>query len=243
MTNQKKITLPMRSKEDAPDYRYFPDPDLLEVDLDEDFVNRISESLPDLPDQKLELIIKKYEIPKNDAVTLTKDKSVSDYFLACVATCKDNRKLSNWIINDLFRYTNEASISFSDCPVKPGDMSRLINLIVEGELTEFIAKTVLSEMFMTGKGPDQIIEEKDLKPVSDDSSIESLLDEVTGENPEAVAQIKAGETKPIDFLMGQVMKKTKGKANPKVVREKIVVILVTYIHKWFFAGGVKTTKL
>jgi aspartyl-tRNA(Asn)/glutamyl-tRNA(Gln) amidotransferase subunit B len=218
----KKITLPMRSKEDAPDYRYFPDPDLLEVELDEDFVNRISESMPDLPDQKLELIIKKYDIPKHDAITLTKDKSVSDYFLTCVATCKDSRKLSNWIINDLFRHTNEASIPFADCPVKPEDMSRLINLISGDELTESIGKKVLSEMFETGKGPDQVIEEKDLKPVSDDSFIESLLDEITENNPEAVSQIKAGETKPIDFLMGQVMKKTKGKADPKKVRKKII---------------------
>ncbi|MFC1840342.1 Asp-tRNA(Asn)/Glu-tRNA(Gln) amidotransferase subunit GatB [Thermodesulfobacteriota bacterium] len=218
----KKITLLMRSKEDAPDYRYFPDPDLLEVELDDDFINRVSESMPDLPDQKLELIIKKYKIPKSDAITLTKDKFVSDYFLACAATCEDNRKLSNWIINDLFRYTNEASISFSDCPIKPEDMSRLINLISGDELTESMGKKVLSEMFETGQRPDKIIEEKDLKTVSDDSFIESILDEITEENPEVVSQIKAGETKPIDFLMGQVMRKTKGKADPKKVREMII---------------------
>lgn len=218
----KKITLLMRSKEDAPDYRYFPDPDLLEVELDEDYINRIRESMPELPDQKLELIIKKYKIPKNDAITLTKDKSVSEYFLECVATCEDNRKLCNWIINDLFKYINEASISISDCPVKPESMSMLINLITGGELTEVIGKKVLSEMFKTGLKPDKIIEEKDLKPVADDSYIDSIVDEVEGENPEAVSQIKAGETKPIDFLMGQVMRKTKGKANPKNVRDKII---------------------
>jgi len=218
----KKITRPMRSKEDAPDYRYFPDPDLLEVELDEDFISSISEAMPELPDQKLEILIEKYKIPKNDAITLTKDKSVSDYFLDCVSTCEDNHKLSNWIINDLFRYTNDASISISDCPVKPEDMSRLINLMARGELTESIGKTVLSEMFKTGEGPDKIIEEKDLKPVSDDSLIESIVDEVMQENPEAVSQIKSGETKPIDFLMGQVMRKTKGKANPKAVRKKII---------------------
>ena len=217
-----KKTHLMRSKEDAPDYRYFPDPDLLEVDLDEDFISRVTDTMPELPDQKLAMIIEKYNIPKNDAVTLTKDRAVSDYFIECIKTCEDNRRLSNWIINDLFRYLNDASVSITECPVKPVDMARFINLIAMGDLTEPIAKRVLGEMFETGKGPDLIIEEKDLRPVSDDSIIERILDEVAQANPETIAQIKAGETKPIDFLLGQVMRKTKGKANPKIVRESII---------------------
>ncbi len=218
----KKVTRTMRSKEDAPDYRYFPDPDLLEVELDEELVGKITDSMPELPDQKLAMIIEKYNIPKNDAVTLTKDRAVSDYFIECIKTCKDNRKLANWIINDLFRYINDASISITECPVKPADMAKLINLIAKGDLTDSIGKKVLSEMYETGKDPDTIVEEKDLKPVSDDSLIEKILEEVANENPEAVAQIKAGETKPIDFMMGQVMRQTKGKANPKAVRETIL---------------------
>jgi aspartyl-tRNA(Asn)/glutamyl-tRNA(Gln) amidotransferase subunit B len=218
----KKITLLMRSKEDAPDYRYFPDPDLLEIELDEEFIGKVTDTMPELPDQKLAMIIEKYNIPKNDAVTLTKDREVSEYFLTCIETCEDNRRLGNWIINELFRHLNDASISITECPVKPQDMSRLINLIVKGDLTEAIAKKVLAEMFETGKKPDIIVEEKDLKPVSDDSLIDKIIDEVTSENPEAVSQIKAGETKPIDFLLGQVMRKTKGKANPKDVRERIL---------------------
>ncbi|MBN2420300.1 MAG: Asp-tRNA(Asn)/Glu-tRNA(Gln) amidotransferase subunit GatB [Deltaproteobacteria bacterium] len=218
----KKITIPMRSKEDAPDYRYFPDPDLLEVELDEDFVSGVTDTMPELPDQKLTMIIEKYNIPRNDAIVLTKDRAVSDYFIECIKTCADNRKLSNWIINELFKYLNDASILITACPVKPGDMARLINLITNGDLTEAIAKKVLSEMFETGKGPDRIIEEKDLKPVSDESLIHKILDEVAGENPDAISQLMAGETKPIDFLLGQVMRKTKGKANPKLVREKII---------------------
>ena len=218
----KKITRLMRSKEDAPDYRYFPDPDLLEIELDEDFINKVTNTMPELPDQKLAMIVEKYNIPKNDAITLTKDRAVSDYFITCIKTCKDNRKLSNWIINDLFRYLNDASISITECPVKPEDMSSLINLIVKGDLTEAIAKKVLAEMFSTGEGPEKIIEDKDLKPVSDDSLIDTILEEVANENPDAISQIKAGETKPIDFLLGQVMRKTKGKVNPKDVRERIL---------------------
>ena len=218
----KKITSPMRSKEDAPDYRYFPDPDLLEIELDEKFIGMVTDTMPELPDQKLAMIIEKYNIPKNDAITLTRDRSVSDYFIACIKTCEDNRKLSNWIINELFRFLNDASVSISDCPVKPADMSRLINLIAKGDLTEPIAKKVLTEMFNTGKGPDKIMEEKDLKPVADDTIIDTIIDEVAGENPEAISQIKAGETKPIDFLLGQVMRKSKGKANPKIVKDRIM---------------------
>jgi aspartyl-tRNA(Asn)/glutamyl-tRNA(Gln) amidotransferase subunit B len=215
----KKITLPMRSKEDAPDYRYFPDPDLLEIELDENFIESIMKSMPELPDQKLAMIIEKYNIPKNDAITLTRERAVSEFFLACIGTCDDTRRLSNWIVNDLFRYLKDCSVSITDCPVKPEDMSRLINLIAKGDLTEAIGKKVLAEMFSTCKGPDEIIKEKDLKPVADDSLIEAILDEVAKENPDAINQIKAGDNKPIDFLLGQVMKKTKGKANPKAVRE------------------------
>jgi len=218
----KKVTLPMRSKEDAPDYRYFPDPDLLEIELDDNFISRVTGTMPELPDQKLAMIIEKYNIPKNDAITLTKDRAVSEYFLTCIKTCNDNRKLSNWIVNDLFRYLKDGSVSITDCPVKPNDMARLINLITSGDLTEAMAKKVLSEMFSTCKAPDEIIKEKDLKPVADDSLIEAILDEVTKENPDAINQLKTGDNKPIDFLLGQVMKKTKGKANPKNVREMVI---------------------
>ncbi|NLA75531.1 MAG: Asp-tRNA(Asn)/Glu-tRNA(Gln) amidotransferase subunit GatB [Deltaproteobacteria bacterium] len=215
----KKITLPMRSKEDAPDYRYFPDPDLPEVEFDEIFINRIRETMPELPDQNLAMIIQKYNIPKDDAITLTKDRAVSEYFLACAKRCSDNRRLSNWIVNELFRYLKDGSVSISDCPVKPNDMARLINLVAKGDLTEVIAKKVLAEMFSTSKGPDEIVKEKGLKPLTDDSLIEKIMDEVERENPDAILQIKAGDTKPVDFLIGQVMKKTKGKANPKIVRD------------------------
>jgi aspartyl-tRNA(Asn)/glutamyl-tRNA(Gln) amidotransferase subunit B len=217
----KKITIPMRSKEDAPDYRYFPDPDLLDIEIDEKFIKETAESMPELPDQKLNKIIEEYEIPKNDALILTRDKDISDYFTECARLCDDVRKLSNWIIKELFKLLNESSINISECPVKPERLSRLIDLISKGEITESIGRTVLEEMFKTGSDPDKIIKDKDLKPLSDDSALEKVVDEVCNENPDVVEQLKAGETKPIDFLVGQVMRKTKGKANPKRVREII----------------------
>jgi aspartyl-tRNA(Asn)/glutamyl-tRNA(Gln) amidotransferase subunit B len=218
---QKKITLPMRSKEDAPDYRYFPDPDLLEVEIDKEFVSRIRESMPDLPDQQLNNIMEEFGIPRNDAVILTKDREVSEYFRACAAVCEDSRRLSNWIIKELFKLLKDASISIQECVIRPEDFSELIHLISRGEITETIARTVLEEMFRTGTNPGSIIKEKGLKTISDDSLLGSLVEETMAENPEAVAQIRAGEQKPVDFLVGQVMKKTRGKADPKKARELI----------------------
>ena len=217
----KKVTMPMRSKEDAPDYRYFPDPDLLEVEIDDDFIRSIENNMPELPDQKLKRIIGEYKIPRYDALILTRDKEMSDFFSKCASVCDDKKKLSNWIIKELFRLLNDSSLSISECPVQTGDFSDLVNLISRGEITEIIARTVLEEMFRTGEEPDRIIKSKRLKPIADDDVLKKILNEVFSENRDAVEQLKAGETKPIDFLMGQVMRKTKGKADPQKVRKMI----------------------
>jgi aspartyl-tRNA(Asn)/glutamyl-tRNA(Gln) amidotransferase subunit B len=217
----KKLTLPMRSKEDAPDYRYFPDPDLLEVKLDQEFVNQLETEMPELPDQQLERIISQYGITRSDAIILTKDKAISEYFTSCAIICEDRRKLSNWIIKELFKLLNDASIQITSCPVKPKDFVRLIDLVSKGEATEAIGRTVLAEMFLSGKAPDSIINEKGLKTIADDNILTKAIEETITENPEPAARIKAGDSKPIDFILGQVMRKTKGKADPKKVRELI----------------------
>ena len=222
---EKKITLPMRSKEDAPDYRYFPDPDLMEVKIDQDFIARVEKSMPELPDQQLNRMIEQHGIVKSDAVILTKDKAVSEYFTACALICEDKRRLGNWIIKELFKLLNDASVSIPSCPVRPENFARLIELISKGVITEAIGRTVLSEMFITGKGPDSVIEEKGLKPIGDDDTLMRAIEETIKENPGAAAQIKAGEIKPVDFLLGRVMKKTGGKADPKKARELIGHIL------------------
>jgi aspartyl-tRNA(Asn)/glutamyl-tRNA(Gln) amidotransferase subunit B len=222
---EKKITLPMRSKEDAPDYRYFPDPDLMEVKIDQDFITRLEKTMPEMPDQQLNRIIDQYGISKSDAVILTKDKAVSEYFTACALICEDKRRLGNWIIKELFKLMNDASVSIVSCPVKPGDFVRLIELVSSSEITEAIGRTVLTEMFSTGKGPDSIIDEKGLKTIEDDDTLVKAIEETINENPEAAAQVKAGETKPVDFILGRVMKKTRGKADPRKVRDLIGKIL------------------
>jgi aspartyl-tRNA(Asn)/glutamyl-tRNA(Gln) amidotransferase subunit B len=217
----KGITLPMRSKEDAPDYRYFPDPDLLEIQIDQELIDKIQKELPELPDQKMKMIIRDFGIAKNDAMILTRDKAVSDYFRLCANVCEDKKRLANWIIKELFKLLNEASCTIDRCLVIPGNFARLINLISSGEITESIGRTVLLEMFKTGNDPETIIEEKGLKTISDDKLLKAILKEILAKNPDAVKQIKAGESRPVDFIMGKVMKKTRGKADPKKIKKLI----------------------
>ena len=223
---KKRQTFPMRTKEDAPDYRYFPDPDLLEIELTEDFVEKIRRKMPELPDQRVCRIIEEYDLPKEDVLLLTKDKAVADYFSACAALAEDRRKLSRWIIKDLFRLLKKGAVAVDQCPISPEAFTELINLISRGEITDKMAREVLEEMFDRGVRAESVIREKGLKPIHDLSALDKVLDEVIAEHPEVIAKIREGSTKPVDFLIGQVMKKTHGKANPnklrKVLQKKLV---------------------
>ncbi len=221
----KKITLPMRSKEDAPDYRYFPDPDLVDVEIGQGLIQEIMADMPELPDQRVNRIILEYDIPKVDALILTKDRDVCDFFESCASYCEDRKKLSAWITKDLFALLNNASMPMARCTISAKDFSILINLLSKGDITDAIGRTVLEEMFETAEGPDAIIESKGLRPIQDADTLGRVLHEVVAENADVVERIKEGMTGPIDFLIGQVMRKTKGKADPKKVRELIEVML------------------
>ncbi len=216
-----KVTLPMRSKENAPDYRYFPDPDLMEVELDDGFVQQMKQNIPELPDQKRTRIIAEFGIPKQDAVTLTKDKYVSDFFGTCATFCEDRKKLAHWIVKELFKLINNAAIKIKALPISPQQFSQLINLISKEEITEHMGRTILEEMFLSGEDATSIIERKGLKPITDDAALTEMVQQTLAENPQTVEKIKKGETKPIDFLVGQIMKKTKGKADARKVKEII----------------------
>ena len=218
---EKKTTFPMRSKEDAPDYRYFPDPDLLPVAIERAFIEDIAKNMPELPDQKVRRMVEQFDIPKSDVLILTKERKISEYFGAAAAFCDDKKRLANWIIKELFKLLNESSLSIEGCRIEPEDFSHLINLVSKGKITEKIGRTVLEEMFHKGGRPDAIIKEKGLNPIQDDDLLKEMLDEVLAQNPDVANQIAKGETKPIDFVIGQIMKKTRGKADPKKVRELI----------------------
>jgi len=215
---QKGITLPMRSKEDAPDYRYFPDPDLVEVEIDDAFLEGVRRALPELPDRKIERVIAEYGIARKDALILTRERAVCDYFERSAARCADARRLGAWLIKELFRLLNDASVPIEACPVPDAAFAELIDLIAEGTITDTIGRTVLEEMFATSRRPGEIIAARNLQPIQDEDALSDILNEVLKENPDIVDQILRGNRKPMDFLIGQVMRKTRGKADARKVK-------------------------
>jgi aspartyl-tRNA(Asn)/glutamyl-tRNA(Gln) amidotransferase subunit B len=222
----KRATFPMRSKEDAPDYRYFPDPDLLEIELSEAFVDRIRKKMPELPDQSVDRLIAQYDLPREDALVLTRDKRVADYFTGCASVAGDRKRLSRWIIKDLFKLLKKRSLAVDQCPVSPGNFAELINILSRGEITDKLGRQVLEEMFEREVSAGSVIAEKGLEPIQDSKTLDRFVDEVIAENPLVTAKIKEGSTKPLDYLIGQVMKKTRGKADPKdlsrLIRRKLL---------------------
>jgi aspartyl-tRNA(Asn)/glutamyl-tRNA(Gln) amidotransferase subunit B len=215
---ERRITLPMRTKEDAPDYRYFPDPDLVEVRIDPPYVDAVRKTMPELPDDRATRLVKDHGLPADEALVLTKDRAVSDFFDLCVKSCEDIARLSRWIIKDLFKLLNAASADMESCPIGPEAFSELINMISRDEITEQAGRTVLEEMFKSGGNAVSIVEEKGLRSIRDEKALEAVVDEVISENPAVVEKIRAGQPEPANFLVGQVMKKTKGRADAGKVK-------------------------
>ncbi|MDF2366518.1 Asp-tRNA(Asn)/Glu-tRNA(Gln) amidotransferase subunit GatB [Sneathiella sp.] len=211
-------TRSLRSKEEAHDYRYFPDPDLLPLEFDGAFIARIRETLPELPDDKKARFISELGLSAYDAGVLVTEKEVADYFEA-VAEGRDAKLAANWVIGELFGNLNRTGKDLSDSPVAAKALGELIDLIKDGTISNRIAKEVFEEMFDTGKAAGDIVEEKGLKQVSDTGAIEAAIDDVIAANPDKVAEYRGGKDKLFGFFMGQVMKATQGKANPGVVTE------------------------
>jgi len=218
---ERRITLPMRSKEDAPDYRYFPDPDLVEVEMDREAVEKIRAEMPELPDDRIARLVRDLGIPRDEAVILTRNRLTSDFFDRCAPFCEDKARLSRWIIKDLFRLLKRDGIDLEACPVPPEAFSRLITLVSRGDVTESAGRTALEEMFRTGRSPDTVIEEKNLGAIQDAKALEALVADVMAEQPDVLAKIREGHMQPVNFLVGQVMRKTSGRADAGQVREII----------------------
>ncbi len=211
-------TRSMRSKEEAHDYRYFPDPDLLPLEFDDAFIDGIRVTLPELPDDKKARFVTELSLSPYDAGVLVAEKEVADYFEA-VAEGRDAKLAANWVIGELFGNLNRTGKPLGESPVSAEGLGSLIDLIKDGTISNRIAKEVFEEMFDTGKNAADIVEEKGLKQVSDTGAIEAAIDEVIAANPDKVAEYKGGKDKLFGFFMGQVMKATQGKANPGVVTQ------------------------
>jgi aspartyl-tRNA(Asn)/glutamyl-tRNA(Gln) amidotransferase subunit B len=216
-------TRPMRGKEEAFDYRYFPDPDLLPLDLDHAFIEEVKATLPELPDEKFERFLRDYGLSVYEAEVLTASRDLADYFEAVAKTAGAEPKLSaNWVMGDLLGALNRDGIALSKSPVSPGQLGGLIRRISDGTISGKIAKHIFEAMWRGEGDADRIIAEKGLRQITDTSAIERIVDEVIAANPGQVAQYRAGAEKLLGFFVGQVMRATQGKANPGQVNELLV---------------------
>ena len=215
---KKNETRSMRSKEDAHDYRYFPDPDLLPLEVSEDFIEKLKLEIPELPDEKKKRFIEKFKLSPYEATILVSDNETSNYFENVIKK-SDVKLATNWIIGELFAALNEKNLEITESPISAGNLSKLINLIKDGTISGKIAKTVFENMMEGDKDPKKIVEEKGLKQESYPKALEALIDKVIDDNREKATEYKKGKIKLFGFFVGQVMKVSGGKANPQLVNE------------------------
>lgn len=216
------VTRSMRGKEEAHDYRYFPDPDLVPVVISDDLVEDIRLSLPEMPDSRRQRYVAELGLPSQDAEVLTASREVAEYFEACLAAGCQPKMAANWIMGEVTRGLNEEGKSIEGSPVTPVLLAALLQLIDKGTISGKIAKTVFDEMWRTGKQPAQIVEEKGLVQVSDTGEIEKIIEDIMAANAGQVEDYRGGKEKVFGFFVGQVMRASKGKANPAVVNELLL---------------------
>ncbi len=219
--NDRQETYSMRSKEDAHDYRYFPDPDLTPIVINREYVDSLRSQLPELPDARMKRFMEQHGIPQYDAEILTAVRQMADYYEEVISSGANAKKASNWIMSELMGQLDDPEL-ISEFQVKPANLASLLKLIDDDTISGKIAKTVFREMIDTGKPAETIVQEKGMKQVSDSSEIEGIIDRVIESNMQSVDDYKGGKEKAFGFLVGQIMKESKGKANPRLVNELLL---------------------
>jgi len=219
------VTNPMRSKEEAHDYRYFPEPDLVPVMVDEAWIAQIREELPELPLTKRERFVKEYQIPVYDAGVRTADKALALYYEDVVKLCGKPKQASNWVMGDVLRFLNEEKRDIRQCPITAGALADMITLIEEGAISGKMAKDVIGDMYQTGKSPQDIIKEKGLVQITDEGELAKTISAIIEANPNQLKDYRSGKEKLFGFFVGQVMKATQGKANPQMVNDLLKKML------------------
>ncbi len=212
-------TFPMRDKEDAQDYRYFPDPDLVAIKLSEEYIENIKNSLPELPESRKERYLQEYKLSEKDAKLITASKYLSDLFEEAVNVCNNPKAVNNWIISDISRILNETEMEPIQIPFDAKQLGKLVVLIDKGTISSSIGKKVLVELFENPRDPEDIIKEKGWIQISDEGAIKEVVLKILENNPQSIADYKGGKDKALGFLVGQAMKETKGKANPQMLNK------------------------
>jgi aspartyl-tRNA(Asn)/glutamyl-tRNA(Gln) amidotransferase subunit B len=215
----KGVTFSMRSKEEAHDYRYFPEPDLVPVALEQDVIDGIRAAIPELPDAKRERFVRDYGLPEYDADMLTQTRALAAYYEEAAKLSGQPKVISNWMMGELMRLLNADGREIEDCPVRPERLAGMVTMIGDGTISTKIAKTVFEEMYRSGKDAGTVVQEQGLTQVSDSGAIEQIIAEVIRANPAQHADYRAGKEKLFGFFVGQVMKASKGKANPDLVNQ------------------------
>lgn len=213
------VSTVMRSKEDAQDYRYFPEPDLVPIVVSDEWIEEIRKTIPELPEQRKARYIEEYALPEYDAFIITSSKTLADYFDACVSAGATPKIASNWLMGDISKVLNEKELEPSDIPFTADQLAKMIALIEKGTISTSAAKKVLSAMFENPEDPEKLVEKLGLVQVSDEGAIKEMINEVLANNPQSVADFKAGKDKAMGFLVGQTMKLSKGKANPQIINK------------------------
>jgi aspartyl-tRNA(Asn)/glutamyl-tRNA(Gln) amidotransferase subunit B len=213
------ISTPMRSKEDAQDYRYFPEPDLVPIVVSDEWVEEIRKTIPELPEQRKARYVGEYALPEYDAFILTSSKKMADFFDAAVADGAKPKAVSNWLMGDISKILNEKELEPADIPFTPSQLAKMITLIDKGTISNSAAKKVLDAMFSEPDDPEKLVEKLGLAQVSDEGAILDMINDVLAQNPQSVADYKAGKDRAMGFLVGQVMRVSKGKANPQVINK------------------------
>lgn len=217
--SQTMTTKPMRIKEEAQDYRYFPEPDLVPIEISREWVDEIKKTVPELPHIRADRIKKQYNISENEVEIITSTRSMADFFECCVKIYSHPKKISNWITGELLYLLNQELIQIKESKISPEHLAKMLKMMDIGSISGKIAKSIFKEMFKTGKMPEDIVEEKELKQISDIDKLSGIIDKVLKENSKAVEQYLLGKQQVFVFFVGQVMKKTKGRANPELVNE------------------------
>lgn len=212
----------MRTKEDAHDYRYFPEPDLLPVHLSEEYINNLKLTLPELPESRKSRYINDMGLPEYDAGIITSSKYLSDFFEEAANECGNAKAVSNWIMGDIIRIAKEKYLEYNELPLTPIKLAKLIKLVDKGTISSSIARKVFDEMIESGKEPEVIVEEKGLVQISDEGAIKEVVSKIISANPQSIADYKAGKDRALGFLVGQCMKEMKGKGNPQILNKLIL---------------------
>ncbi len=216
---EKQVTKSMRSKEEAHDYRYFPEPDLTPIKIEPAWVEEMRQDMPELPDQAQARLTHDMGLSDYDAALLTLTPGNMAFFDECVSQYGDAKTVANWMMGELYRLLNQENIEIEECLIKPAHLAAMLKLIDDGTISGKIAKTVFEDMFSSGKTPDAIVKEKGLIQVSDEAALIPIIDEIISANPKVVEDYRNGKEKAAGFFVGQVMKATRGKANPAIVNE------------------------